>query len=86
MLTSYTQQAIDDFAFNSKKYRHLLLSPQDWDAIEALNSVLQVRVPWPDSPCSTTDLESDLYEGHRNHVSRKISDALLAVANVRAHA
>ena len=38
-----SNQAIDDFAFSSKKYRHLLLSEEDWNSIEALNSVLEVR-------------------------------------------
>lgn len=38
-------QAIDDFAFNSKKYRQLLLSRDDWASIKSLNSVLQVRPP-----------------------------------------
>ncbi|KZV59371.1 hypothetical protein PENSPDRAFT_595588 [Peniophora sp. CONT] len=36
------RDAVDDFAFNSKKYRHLLLSPEDWKSVESLNSILQV--------------------------------------------
>lgn len=40
-------QAVDDFAFNSKKYRYLLLSPTDWESIEALNSILRVRLSLP---------------------------------------